>query len=409
MQHSNALMATSSLDRISGGLFTSTIGVGTPNTSTITTQPYTSFKVQAQGGNIIQGQINKIRVAELMMPYSIPTVMDFTTTGVGPGGVVSGVQSNASLFLQVYSVPTGATATTTLAVQLLKVPSGFYTGTELAAVIQTAINAAQVTLGVPAGTFICAYDSTTASIVLRNDSVFSAVPATVNYMGTFLLVVPAAVPAYGSPNLLWTIGLRDIYARYPAVLPTQPAGSTGGIYTNPSPPMLVPSGYPNVGPYPIFATGYAVSIINASAYTGVYTQYIDICSPSLCQAQYVRDGNTNQQIIRRDIIARVYIASEVSAQTVDPAGTRPFTIHRQFKNPKIMKWTAERSIDSIDLSLYDQYGQIIPLIPPTLAPASNPNSIPKAGILQGQPADFAITFLVDEHDETKEHNNGYTM
>jgi len=133
-----------------------------------------------------------------------------------------------------------------------------------------------------------------------------------------------------------------------------------------------------------------------------------VCSPSLCQAQYVRDGNTNQKVIRRDLIARVYIASDNSVPLTNPAGSRPFLIHRQFKNAKVMKWTAERSIDNIDLVLYDQFGNQLPAIPPTLASAENPNSVDLDAILQSQPSDYAITFLVDEHDETTEHNYGYT-
>jgi hypothetical protein len=179
---------------------------------------------------------------------------------------------------------------------------------------------------------------------------------------------------------------------------------------------LVPNQYPTGGTpagtgviFPGFIFGYGVNTIVGTTYTGLYTQYIDICSPSLCQAQYVRDGNTNQTVIRRDLIARIYITSEVSLPASDAIGTRPFTIHRQFNPSKIMKWTAERSIDSIDLTLYDQFGNQIPVIPPMLGSALqlSAGQPPPQYILQGQPADYAITFLVDEHDETLEHNNGY--
>ena len=161
-------------------------------------------------------------------------------------------------------------------------------------------------------------------------------------------------------------------------------------------------------PLPVFPPGYAVNAINGSTYTGVYTQYIDICSPTLCQAQYVRDGNTNQQVIRRDLICRLYVANEVSLFQTDPTGTRPFVIHRQFKNAKVMKWTAERSIDAIDIQLYDQFGNQLPQIPGYIATVANPNAVQGALVAQGQPADFAITFLVDEHDETTSPNLGYT-
>jgi hypothetical protein len=178
--------------------------------------------------------------------------------------------------------------------------------------------------------------------------------------------------------------------------------------------VLVPFNYPNapgtsVPPLPVIPTGYAYNAINGSTYTGLYTQYIDICSPTLCQAQYVRDGNTNQQTIRRDLICRLYVANEVSLFQTDPTGTRPFVIHRQFKNAKVMKWTAERSIDAIDIQLYDQFGNQLPSsFPGYIQTVANPNNVSGSNVWQGAPADFAITFLVDEHDETREHNVGYT-
>jgi len=71
-----------------------------------------------------------------------------------------------------------------------------------------------------------------------------------------------------------------------------------------------------------------------------------------------------------------------------------------------MKWTAERSIDSIDLTLYDQYGQPIANSPAIYI--ADISTIPVASIAYSGARDFAITFLVDEHDMTMEHNVGYT-
>jgi len=296
----------------------------------------------------------------------------------------------------------------TTAIVNTTIDSGYYTGTEFATAIQSIYTAAETAEGITAGTFTATFDTTTGSIVLRNNSTWSDVSGTANWFAEFTYD-----PATGSqvslnqPNLLWTMGLRDIYARYPPVyIPT--FGDAPVTPDETRSPVLAPKNYPNVSPFPVFPTGYAPTIIVCSPYTGCYTQYIDVCSPSLCQAQYVRDGNTNQKVIRRDLIARVYIASDNSVPLTNPAGSRPFLIHRQFKNAKVMKWTAERSIDNIDLVLYDQFGNQLPAIPPTLASSENPNSVDLDAILQSQPSDYAITFLVDEHDETTEHNYGYT-
>lgn len=404
MQHSNALMATSSFDRLSGTRDLSG--------NVITRwQPYSNFRVQTLGGNIIQGQINKIRVAEILFPYNLPTIMNTESGGIGLGQMQNESADNSFLELVLYNVtaqgPGVAPIITTVVVNTT-IESGYYTGTELAAAIQSIFTAEETAEGITAGTFTATFDTVTGSIVLRNNSTWSDVSGTENWFAEFTYdPATGAQVSLNQPNLLWTLGLRDIYARYPPVY--IPNFGTAPVTPDETrSPLLAPKNYPNVAPLPIIPTGYAPSIIVCSPYTGCYTQYIDVCSPSLCQAQYVRDGNTNQKVIRRDLIARIYIATEISTPTTEAVGSRPFIIHRQFKNAKVMKWTAERSIDSIDLALYDQYGNQLPAIPPSLSSTQNPGNIDLDAILQSQPSDFAITFLVDEHDETMEHNVGYT-
>jgi len=356
-------MATSSLDRISGA-------------NGITYQPYNNFKVQTLGGNIIQGQVNKIRVAEIFFPYDIPTIV---------------TNKNDAVVFNVVVVTgaTGAVASqTTVSVV---VPPGFYTATELITAVQAALPPSMADLTVNV-------DPISGCIYMINSGVWDPV-------GPNSIFIPYATPGavsansvIDSPALLWTLGFRNIFAGLgfpqPGAWPNPPI--------LPATLALVPENYPNVAPNPIFP-GRALQALVGTSYVGSYTQYIDICSPSLCQAQYVRDGNTNQTVIRRDLIARVYIASDVSTTTSDPPGCRPFIIHRQFRNPKIMKWTAERSIDSIDLLLYDQYGLPIPNFPTIdVVDLAGVTNIAYCG-----PRDYAITFLVDEHDEGLSPNLGY--
>jgi hypothetical protein len=73
-----------------------------------------------------------------------------------------------------------------------------------------------------------------------------------------------------------------------------------------------------------------------------------------------------------------------------------------------MKWTADRSIDSIDLQLYDQFGNPLPKIPGYISGTTNINGVTDIEVAQGQPADFGITFLVDEPGaEQQGENVGY--
>ncbi len=376
--------------------------------NTTQAQPYNNFRVQTLGGNIVQGQLNKIRVAEVLFPYGIPTVLDYASSGLDSS------PDNARMFVvfqsATYSVG-GTVLTTTGSALQISLPTGFYTGTEMAATIQAAISAKEVLLGIPAGTFTVAYSTSSGTISWLNNSVFATTDASQNWFLEITQATGASAPNFSNPNLLWTVGLRDVIGRFPPVGPTIPnrlPSSNGGI-------TLVPFGYPNAPgastpPLPVYPAGYAVNGINGSTYTGLYTQYIDICSPTLCQAQYVRDGNTNQKVIRRDLICRLYIANEVSMFQTDPTGTRPFVIHRQFKNAKVMKWTADRSIDSIDIQLYDQFGNPLPVLPGYIDGVTNVNGVLGSEVAQGAPADFALTFLVDEPGaEQQGENVGYRV
>lgn len=389
MNHSNATMASSSFDRTGGQ-----VQVGL-----VSNQPFNNFRVQTQGGAIIQGQLAKIRVAEILFPYATPTIIS------GVNSSAPGIRNafNSSLTLQLSSITLSAGGTVRTdsnlgGVLLISIPTGFYTGTELAGTIQTAITAKETAAGIPAGTFTVAYDAASGSIVWQNTNVWNGADGVANYFLEYTVAtVGGGAPNFSQPNALWTLGLRDMFASYPPLgAGANPLPNSSGAVT------LVPSGYPNVAgasvpPLPVFRAGYSYGAVNGSTYTGAYTQYIDICSPTLCQAQNVRDGNTNQFSIHRDLICRLYVTNDVSLYQADPTGTRPFVIHRQFKNAKVMKWTVDRSIDAIDIQLYDQFGNPLPTLPGYIDSVANPNAYRGDAVYQGQGAEFGITFLVDEN------------
>jgi len=87
----------------------------------------------------------------------------------------------------------------------------------------------------------------------------------------------------------------------------------------------------------------------------VFTQYIDICSPELCQYQYFRDGSTTNLARRADVICRLYISNNVATQ--EEEGARPFVINRQFNNARVMRWNSGSSIGSMSVQLFDDVGQ----------------------------------------------------
>jgi hypothetical protein len=121
-----------------------------------------------------------------------------------------------------------------------------------------------------------------------------------------------------------------------------------------------------------------------------YTSYIDFVSNNLTKYQEVSDAssktNSTGAVILRlflndetsTVPVKVYDASGVVVTTdFGNAGSFPFVIHRQFVCPKVFKWNAGASIDTIDLQLFDDTG--LPL------------QVPQQGL-----PNFQITFLATE-------------
>ena len=364
MHTPNANVVTSSFDRNSGP-------VQNP-----TAQSYNNFRIQTLGGNIVQGQINKISVTELMIPYNTPTI-------------VAGM--NDTIFVRIFST-TGGAEPGLIEAGTFTVPPGFYTAAELAAAILAAFNAAFATY---AGTLATSVTTTTNAITFSNTQTYN--PAAVNYLIDFAPYVtnlssPSNIAkALSYPQLLWTAGFRTLYANNPPGVDPADTYNRG--------PEIVPTGTPNA----LVPSGGWPSIIG-SPYTGRYTDFIDIVSTSLCQAQYIRDSTTSQAVPKRDVIARVYVCNNISIYTADPAGSRPFVIHRMYPNPKNIKFTVDRSIDTIDLSLFDMYGEPLPTSQAfPLQTMGTAQAIANCGA-----SDYAITFHVHEPGAQEQNANvGY--
>ena len=112
-----------------------------------------------------------------------------------------------------------------------------------------------------------------------------------------------------------------------------------------------------------------------------YTQYIDIVSDKLAQYAKSRDGSSDNNF-NRSLICRLYIADDNGAQ---PAS---FTIYRQFQNPKMIEWNKESAIDWVDIAVYDQFGNLLPL-PTFTLPGGAPAQV-------GVYPDFEITLLASQ-------------
>jgi hypothetical protein len=133
----------------------------------------------------------------------------------------------------------------------------------------------------------------------------------------------------------------------------------------------------------------ATTTIRANTSFLSYTDYVDIVSEKLNYNADFRDG-TSDPVSTPSLIARVYIADEVSLTQTNPPACRPFIIHRQFMNGKAIKWNPQSLIDWLDIAVYDQYGKLVPLIPNGVV-STNP-----AEAFYDYP-DFQITLTASEH------------
>jgi hypothetical protein len=160
------------------------------------------------------------------------------------------------------------------------------------------------------------------------------------------------------------------------------------------PPFNSPSLLKTMGYLTFFNIPLSLDLSDLPLISGVapltYTDYIDICSEQLTLLQSVKDMPTTQGIPRQSVIVRVYLADENSQNSpTDVKGTYPFIIHRQFTNPKVIRWENDRSVGQIDIQLYDMYGDLLEL---PIQRISNDPLLFTESPLQ----DFQINFLCSE-------------
>jgi hypothetical protein len=82
----------------------------------------------------------------------------------------------------------------------------------------------------------------------------------------------------------------------------------------------------------------------------------------LTNYQDVKDTNTATTKFK-GLIARVYLSSTGNIQSTSNAsalGTEPFVMTADLNTPKIIQWTPDIAVPSIDIQLFDQYSQLIP-------------------------------------------------
>ena len=255
---------------------------------------YNSLLFNSVGQNIIQGQVESVSVSEVNFPYDIPNVQNG---------------------LNVFSLTSAGDSPVRLPIQ---VPAGFYTGVELAAEINRDISGSYTAPMTHADIPVCFYDAASNRFYFEPPS-------------------NPSEPMYNA----W-------FLSSPYTFPVGVVGATSQIGKD----LLSIMGFVK-GQSPVI--GPVVPLLGGQSAPLAFTQYIDICSPQLCKFQYFRDGTTTNLARRSDVICRLYISNNQATQ--EEEGMRPFVINRQFQNARVMRWTADNAVGTIDINLFDDCGQ----------------------------------------------------
>ena len=97
----------------------------------------------------------------------------------------------------------------------------------------------------------------------------------------------------------------------------------------------------------------------------LYTPYIDIYSDVLTNYQNIKDTNTSISK-SKGLIARVYLSGVGNPQNTNgntDLGTVPFIMTADLNNAKIIQWSPDVAVPSIDFQVLDQYNQLLPMGP----------------------------------------------
>jgi len=94
----------------------------------------------------------------------------------------------------------------------------------------------------------------------------------------------------------------------------------------------------------------------------LYTPYIDIYSDILTNYQTVKDTNTSVEK-PKGLVARIYlsgVSNPVPQTGTSALGSTPFIMTADLNTPKIIQWSPDVAVPSIDFQLRDCYGDLIP-------------------------------------------------
>lgn len=226
----------------------------------------------------------------------------------------------------------GITGTPDAGVATITLDPGYYTPTTLASQIQT-----KVATAFPSSVITCVYDPVFGCFTLAT----GVVGGKIQIIGNSTPGVNVSSVVMRRIRCLQTLGFANISVG--AVPPVQSSVS-GNI------PTMLP------------------------------TRFVDICSSYLTKFQRAKDGTSNVISPRQDMICRLFAVAPNTRYNItanDSPGSFPFAIVQDMNNPKYIKWSPDETLNSFDIQVRDEYGDILP-------------------VQQGFCSEYQLTFMASE-------------
>ena len=309
----SAELHVSSLDRIPStpGVSQTLAQLSQDTTSLPGTFNYSGTQCQIQTKKaLLYGYFNRVAITEFQLFMRLPTIITGT---------------NDTFYIIV--APGGISPVT----YLITIPPGYYTTTLLAVAMTTAIKASASNL-------------TNASIfTVTGPTIASTVPVSGTIQTGFTLATGNTdTIVFAAPLTTLTVALQTAAWRFYRLV-----GANQYSFV----------GYPGAIPSPVIVTGGP---------NWLPTDYIDIVSKTLTNYKETKDTNTNEQapqgVIGRLYLTDTYTTIGSTSGYADPniIGSAPLNFTKKWYNPNWSQWSPNQAINSIDITLLDMWGVVLP-------------------------------------------------
>lgn len=260
---------------------------------------------------LVYGYFGRIALTQFCLKFMVPTIR------AGYNDVFSIALATSA------GGPVFASANVTI-------PEGYYNLTQLAAMLQVQLRAANLTLNT------CTVIAPRAAGNESGDGFLFNTGSGVVFMAVVLATGTTEATLLQRLRCLRTLGFTRPMLGYPDV--------NNGAQT---------SGAPT---YYVQAAGSAPNLLP--------TDYVDVVSTALTNYKDAKDANSSVASPGA-VMGRIWLTEGTTNQSSSPAdavdvGGSPITVTKSWSNPNWSQWSPNQTINAIDIRLLDMYGDTLP-------------------------------------------------